>query len=161
MNNTSFKTGFGFGLASGVITTLGLMIGLFASTNSNGVVLGGIITIAIADSFSDAFGIHLSEESKGNSNKDIWLSTLFTFLFKFIVTLSFLPFLFLFSLKPSIIINIIWGLFLLSIFSFIIATKQKNNPYKVILEHLLITLFVICITYFSGKLIERFIIMFS
>ena len=54
MNNSSFKIGFGFGLASGVITTLGLMIGLFASTHSRVVVLGGILTIAIADSCSDA-----------------------------------------------------------------------------------------------------------
>ncbi len=158
MNNSSLKTSFGFGLASGVITTLGLMIGLFASTNSKGVVLGGILTIAIADSCSDAVGIHFSEESKGDiSTKDIWFSTLFTFLSKFIVTLSFLPMIFIFTLNMGIIMNIIWGFFLLAAFSYIIAAKQKNNPYKAMLEHIIIMIMVITITYYLGKLIERFI----
>lgn len=158
MNNNYLKTSFGFGLASGVITTLGLMIGLFASTNSRAVVLGGILTIAIADSCSDAVGIHFSEESEGvHSTKEIWLSTFFTFLSKFIVTLSFLPMIFLFSLNMGIILDIIWGFFLLSVFSYIIAVKQKNNPYKVVLEHVFIMIIVICITYYVGKLIDRFI----
>jgi VIT1/CCC1 family predicted Fe2+/Mn2+ transporter len=160
MNNTCFRTSFGFGLASGVITTLGLMIGLFSSTYSKGVVLGGIITIAVADACSDAVGIHFSEESEGvHTNKEIWFSTFITFLSKFIVSISFIPMIFLFSLNVGIIINIIWGFLLLSVFSYIIAVKQKNNPFRAILEHVLIMLIVICITYYLGKLIDRFIII--
>ena len=44
----SVKAGFSFGLTSGVITTLGLMVGLHSSTHSKLVVIGGILTIAIA-----------------------------------------------------------------------------------------------------------------
>jgi len=51
----SFRIGFSFGLTSGIITTLGLMVGLYSSTNSQLVVIGGILTIAIADSLSDCF----------------------------------------------------------------------------------------------------------
>ena len=36
---TSLKIGFSFGLTSGVITTLGLMVGLHAGTHSKSVVL--------------------------------------------------------------------------------------------------------------------------
>jgi len=57
-----FKIGFSFGLTSGVITALGLMVGLNAGTHSRLAVIGGILTLAIADSFSDALGIHFSEE---------------------------------------------------------------------------------------------------
>ena len=88
-----FNIGIGFGLASGVITTLGLMIGLYASSYSKGYVLGGILTIAIADAFSDAAGIHFSEESKGRGEvltKDIWLATIVTFFSKFFIALSFM-----------------------------------------------------------------------
>ncbi len=68
----SFKVGFSFGLTSGIITTLGLMIGLYSGTNSQLVVIGGILTIAIADSMSDALGIHISEESENtHSSKEI------------------------------------------------------------------------------------------
>jgi len=34
VESSSLKVGLGFGLASGVITTLGLMIGIYASTLS-------------------------------------------------------------------------------------------------------------------------------
>lgn len=41
-------TGVHFGLTSGVITTLGLMVGLHSGTHSLRAVAGGILTIAIA-----------------------------------------------------------------------------------------------------------------
>jgi len=56
------KVGFSFGLTSGIVTTLGLMVGLHSSTHSKLVVIGGILTIAIADALSDAMGIHIAEE---------------------------------------------------------------------------------------------------
>jgi vacuolar iron transporter family protein len=58
----SLRTGISFGVISGVITTLGLMVGLHSGTGSKLVVLGGIFTIAIADAFSDALGIHVSSD---------------------------------------------------------------------------------------------------
>jgi len=73
------------------------------------VVIGGILTIAVADSFSDALGIHLSQESdKKNSKKDIWTATLTAFLAKFIFALTFLIPLLIFSLQTGVIINIVW-----------------------------------------------------
>lgn len=44
----SLRTGISFGLTSAVITTLGLMVGLHSGTGSKLVVLGGVLTIAIA-----------------------------------------------------------------------------------------------------------------
>jgi acid phosphatase family membrane protein YuiD len=75
----SLRTGISFGLTSAVITTLGLMVGLHSGTHSKIVVLAGILTIAIADAFSDALGIHVSEclnhhvntESKDDKNHNI------------------------------------------------------------------------------------------
>lgn len=60
----SLKVGFSFGITSGILTTLGLMVGLSSGTNLKLAVVGGILTIAIADSFSDTMGIHISEESE-------------------------------------------------------------------------------------------------
>ncbi len=153
------RTSFGFGLASGVITTLGLMIGLYSSTYSRGVVLGGVLTIAIADSCADAVGMHFSEESEGvHTHKEVWEATFFTFIAKFVVTLSFLPFLFLFSLEIGMILNIIWGFLALGVFSYVVAKQQKNNPFKAIVEHLFMLAVVITITFYVGKLIENLFI---
>ena len=50
----SFRVGMSFGLTSGIITTLGLIVGLHSGTHSKLAVIGGILTIAMADAFSDA-----------------------------------------------------------------------------------------------------------
>ena len=49
----SLQVGFSFGITSGIITTLGLMVGLSSGTHNKLAVVGGILTIAIADSLSD------------------------------------------------------------------------------------------------------------
>jgi len=104
----SLKVGFSFGLTSGIITTLGLMVGLHAGTHSKLVVIGGILTIAIADAFSDALGIHISEESEiKHSPKEIWESTLATFLFKFIFASTFIVPVLLLKLLTAIFVSII------------------------------------------------------
>lgn len=150
--NHSIKTGFSFGLTSGIITTLGLIVGLNAGTHSKLVVLGGILTIAIADAFSDALGIHISEESESkHTTKEIWQATISTFLFKFIFSSTFIIPVLLFSLTTAIIVSIIWGLLIISLVSFKLAKEEKNNPWKVIGEHLLIAIAVIVLTHYAGK----------
>lgn len=153
----SLKTGFSFGSTSGIITTLGLMVGLHSGTHSRVVVIGGILTIAIADAFSDALGIHISEESENkHTTMEIWESTIMTFLAKFFFALTFLMPVLLFQLSTAIIISIIWGLSLISIFSFRMGKEQNANPYKVAGEHLLITIVVIIITHLIGDWIALF-----
>ncbi|MFH1127213.1 MAG: hypothetical protein V1718_03845 [archaeon] len=158
--NHSMKTGFSFGLTSAIITTLGLMVGLHAGTNSRTAILGGIPTIAIADAFSDSLGIHISEESEcKHTSKEIWQSTITTFASKFLFALTFIiPLLITSELNTAIIISIIWGLSALSFLSFRIAKAQKTDPAKVIGEHLLIALTVIVLTHYAGDWISKIII---
>jgi len=152
----SLKTGFSFGLTSGIITTLGLMIGLNSGTHSRAVVIGGILTIAVADAFSDALGIHMSEESENrHSVREIWEATLATFVAKFVVALTFVVPILLFPLSTAIGLSVAWGLSLLSFFSFLMAREQKARAWKFILEHLLIALAVIFIAQLVGDLISQ------
>ncbi len=152
----SLRVGISFGMTSAIITTLGLMVGLNASTGSRLVVIGGILTIAIADAFSDALGIHISEESENNHTvKEIWLSTIFTFLAKFIFALTFLVPILFFKLPFAIIVDIIWGLFMLGVLSIVIAKSQKEKPYKIVGEHLFIAAIVIAVTNYLGEWIGK------
>jgi len=150
----SLKMGFSFGLTSGIVTTLGLIVGLNSATDSKLVIIGGILTIAIADAFSDALGIHISEESEcKHTAKEVWESTASTFLSKFVFAMTFvIPILFL-PLTTAIIVSVAWGLSLLGIFSFFIAKEQKVRPLEVIAEHLVIALVVIIITNYVGAFI--------
>ena len=147
----SLKIGLSFGLTSGIITTLGLMVGLSSGTHSKLAVIGGILTIAIADAFSDALGIHVSEESEDkHTPKQIWVATLSTFFSKFIFALTFVIPVLLFELSTAIMVSVTWGLTMLCIFSFIMAKEQNKPPWKVVLEHLVIALAVILLTYNVG-----------
>lgn len=147
----SFRTGISFGLTSGVITTLGLMVGLHSGTHSRLVVLGGILTIAIADAFSDAAGIHIAEESKDEmTEKQVWGATLSTFLSKLLFALTFVVPVILFELSTAILVSVAWGLGILALLSYYIARSQGTNPLRVVTEHLLIALIVIGATHFVG-----------
>ena len=144
----SLKTGVTFGLTSGTITTLGLMIGLYSGTNSRGIVIGGILTIAVADSLSDALGIHISEEADHTrTTLQVWAATVATFLSKLCAIIFVVPVL-LFELPTAIIINLAWGLSLITTLSYYLAKNQGAKPWKVILEHLAITVLVVALTHY-------------
>jgi len=147
----SLRTGISFGLTSAVITTLGLMVGLHSGTHSRLVVLGGIVTIAVADAFSDALGIHISEESENtHTAKEIWGSTVVTFLAKFLFAMTFAIPVFFLPLSTAILVSLIWGLSILAILSYVVAKKQGERPWKIVAEHLLIAVVVIAITHWLG-----------
>lgn len=152
----SIRKGIGFGLTSGIITTLGLIIGLYSGTHSKMIILAGILTIAIADALSDSLGIHISEESsRKQKQKQVWESTISTFLSKFFFALTFIIPVLLFQLTPAVIISIIWGLSLITLFSYYIAKIRNMKPVKVIKEHVTITILVIILTYLAGSLISK------
>jgi hypothetical protein len=147
----SLRTGISFGLTSAVITTLGLMVGLHSGTGSRMVVLGGIITIAIADAFSDALGIHVSEESENvHTTKQIWSATIATFMAKFFFALTFIVPVLLLPLLTAIIVSLIWGLCILIVLSYFVAKAQGEQPWKIVGEHVLIAIVVIAVTHWVG-----------
>ena len=153
----SIIKGSSYGITSGIITTLGLMTGLYSGTGSKSVVIGGIVTIAIADAFSDSLGIHISEESENvHTQKEIWISTLSTFISKFIFAIQFLfPFLLL-PLKTAVFVSIGWGFFLLGLLSYMIAKARRSSPWKVICEHVFIAAVVIAVTHYVGIFVSSF-----
>ena len=147
----SIRIGFSFGLTSGIITTLGLIVGLHSSTHSSIVVIGGILIIAIADALSDAMGIHVSEETESiHSTREIWESTISTFFSKFIFALTFIVPVIIFQLTLAIIVCIVWGFLLLTFFSYYIAKQQAKKPHKCVFEHLIFTAIIVIITHYVG-----------
>jgi len=149
------KIGLGFGLASAVITTLGLMLGLAASTGSKLVVIAGILTIAIADSFSDALGVHIAKESEGNlSPREVWQATFFTFLFKALFALSFLIPVILLPINLALYASLVWGAIILVLQSYKLARDNGTKAREVIFEHFTIAVLVMVLTYFAGRFIS-------
>ncbi|MFW9974509.1 MAG: hypothetical protein ACFFDQ_04555 [Candidatus Thorarchaeota archaeon] len=151
----SVKKGLSFGLTSGVITTLGMIVGVNASTSSRLAVIAGIVAIAIADAFSDAVAMHVSEESEGvHVRKDIWEATVTTFLAKFLFALTFVIPIWFLPLDIAVLIDIIWGLLIMTLFNILLARSQEEKVLRVLFEHLTIAIVVILITYIVGSFLS-------
>ncbi len=147
----SIRTGFSFGLTSGIITTLGVIVGLHSSTHSDTLVIGGILVVAVADALSDAMGIHVAEESSGHhSAREIWEATGATFLSKLVFALTFVIPIALLPLSTAIVVSVAWGLLLIVVLSLFLARLQGLRPLSVIVEHLAIAVVVIAATHYIG-----------
>ncbi len=155
------STGFSFGLTSGVITALGMIVGLYSATSSKLAVVAGLIVLAIADGLADAVGLHIFEESeleKGKTKhipKEIWLTTFFTFLFVFGFILTFVIPILIFPLKTATFVAIVWGILLLILLNFGIAKLKGENSIRLIFEHVSLAFLVIFISYYTGNLITK------
>ena len=127
------------------------MVGLHSGIHSRTVAIGGIVTIAIADAMSDTLGIHVSEESKNSGpTRQIWEATVATF----VAAMIFVAPVMTRPLDQAIVISAIWGLLVLAVLSFFVAQAQAIPPWKVIGEHLLITLCVVVITHAVGNWVQ-------
>lgn len=147
-----FGIGSSFGLISGVLTTLGLIVGLSSSTQSKAAVIGGILTIVIADALSDALGIHISQETQGQrTHREVWKVTLTTFLTKLISAATFIIPVLLFDLPTAVWVSLGWGFFLLAGFSFAVARRRHEPPWKRVGEHLLFGVLVVVATNLIGR----------
>jgi VIT1/CCC1 family predicted Fe2+/Mn2+ transporter len=154
--NNGVSTGIHFGLTSGVITTLGLIVGLHAGTHSTLAVLGGVFTIAVADALSDALGIHISEEAENTlSGRQIWLATLATFAAKFVMAGTFIVPILLLPLATAITVSVAWGLLVLAVLSVRLARVQRLSPLPVIVEHVGIGLAVVALTHVIGDWVAK------
>lgn len=152
------RTGLFFGATSGVITTLGLITGLKAGTQSLTAVLGGILVIAVADSMSDALGIHLAEESDPETDhSDVWSATIVTFVTKFVFALSFAVPLLLMPLGPAVFASVAWGMLVITVLSYFLARAQGESPWSIIFEHLGIAILVVMLSHFIGVWVATYI----
>lgn len=149
--NDGARTGLFFGATSGVITTIGLIVGLNSGTQSLTAVLGGILVIAVADAMSDALGIHLAEEADPDTTHGhVWSATVMTFITKFLFSISFaLPLLWL-PLSTAVIVSVAWGMLVIIVLSYFLARSQKESPLAIIGEHLAIAVLVVVFSHYIG-----------
>ncbi|MBT8081830.1 MAG: hypothetical protein KJP08_03145 [Gammaproteobacteria bacterium] len=150
------RTGLFFGATSGVITTIGLIVGLNSGTSSVTAVIGGIMVIAVADSMSDALGIHLAEEADPDTDHaHVWSATITTFLAKFLFAISFVIPLLLLPLGQAVIASVLWGMLVIVVLSYFLARSQDEAPFSIIAEHVGIAIVVLVLSHFIGVWVAR------
>lgn len=145
------RTGLFFGATSGVITTIGLIVGLNSGTKSVTAVLGGILVIAVADAMSDALGIHLAEEADpSKTHGHVWSATIMTFITKFVFSISFAVPLLLLPLATAVLVSVMWAMLVIVVLSYFLARSQGESPFAIIAEHVGIAMLVVIFSHYIG-----------
>lgn len=155
IENRKWSSGFYFGIISGTITTLGMIISLFMVSQSSKIGLkvlaSGIIGLALGDSFSDGLGLYYSNRGEGDTNQESRKIGIDTAFYKILFTFSFLPIMVLFPSIIGLAISIIWTHLLV-----IYATLQIEDNYQAILQHIIVLWSVIVMGYFGGNISNYF-----
>lgn len=152
--------GISFGITSGVITLLGVIIGLAATGNKSFTLLG-LIVVGVADALSDATGMYVSEESEYvHTHEQILKSAFFTFLGKIsTAVLLLIPLLFL-ELYPAVITSFSLGLLVVGLLGYFVAKGDKRLNTKVtILKYVSLALIVTLVAYFVGLFANTYLLL--
>ena len=150
MNIPSIKKGLGFGITSAIITTLGIIVGMHGGTNLREVVIGAVLIIAFSDSLADSLGIYFSEKAAGKNPNQAITAMISAFLGKILFALTFLIPILLFNLHLAIIIDIIYGMILLGVYSYYTAKDKNESTIKTIIFHIVLAIFVISAAHLLG-----------
>lgn len=142
---TKLSIGNTFGMISGVITSLGLIYGLYGANIPKKPIIIGLLSIAISDSISDSLGIYYGTKEDKNEA----FMALFS---KFIIPVIMAGNFYLFNKNNAVLIN--------TLFSYIILTyvnyKLENDTLSLeILYNLLFTTIIIFVVYYSGIYINK------
>lgn len=156
--NSALRSGFSFGLTSGIITALGVLVGIGAGTDSKMVVVGALLTIALADSFSDALAVFTLEESEHTRlARRLAYTALTAFIAKLLFSASFILPVLILPLASAIVISVIWGVICLSVLSFYTARLRKEAVVKSVLLHVGIAVAVIIGTGLIGWAVRTWV----
>ena len=142
------EKGAGFGIPTSVVTILAVIAG-FSGLNDFSALITAVLIIGVADSLSDAFGMHLSEEVEhGEGKRTTWVPV-GAFIAKFAVAISFLIIIWIFG-KNYLAPSIAWGYTLISVLSWRTAEKHGENPLKAVLQHITFATVVLIVSYGIG-----------
>lgn len=156
----ALRQGFVFGTNSGVLTTTGVISGLVQTEISKLFLIVSIISLAISDSISEAYGMYLSKKAQNISDKSNGplYALISLMIVKFFVVISFLiPLLFTKDLKvfKNMTWVLGWSIFLLFILDYQLCVIRNESFWSYFIPHIGVLLFVIFLTKYFGNLINK------
>jgi len=159
--NSSLRQGMFFGANSGIITTVGLITGLVQTKISKNYLIISIISLAIADSISEAYGMYISKKAEDteDDSQNPFFALIGLLIMKFLIVISFLiPFAFSDSLKyyKNLYWIIGWSLLLISLVDYNISELRDEHLLSYLIPHIIILFLVIYLTQMFGRLIETY-----
>jgi len=143
------------GSSAAVITNVSLIVGLGSGQAGKGPIIGGLLTIALADNIADSLGIHLYKESEGCGERSSAVSTALNFISRLLVSLTFIGVVIVFTTYQAIVIAIVWSLALLTVISYLITRRSGKSSIAEIARHVLVAVVAIVLSRCVGYLIAH------
>jgi hypothetical protein len=116
-----------------------------------------LVVIAIADNISDSFGIHIHQESRKESVREVRKTTFTNFATRVAVVSVFISLVILTSVNTAVALSIVFGMTVIFVISYFIVKGQGTKPFANVFQHLLITILVIIGSYFLREVSAGFI----
>lgn len=147
-----------FGLMDGIVTVIGIILGISALGDQRLLILAAIAG-ALADSMANAAGIHVgTETSKRFPKKSVMISTIYAFASTFIAAALLIIPHFLLGLQQAILASLVIAIIMLGAMGVFVAHYRNRNPVLIALEYIAIGLFVSFVTYISGMLFVSIVV---
>jgi predicted adenylyl cyclase CyaB len=147
-----------FGITSGILTTIGVLVGVNSATADRLSVVAAVVAIAVADSCSDAFGMYMAKMSERSAApKQALRHALGTLVGKAFLPLTFLVPLLVLPLGVAVWLDLAWGALALALLSAEQAVVEQRAIARRIARNLGLALVIIAASALAGRLVERLI----
>jgi predicted adenylyl cyclase CyaB len=144
-----------FGITSGILTTLGVLVGVNSATASQLSVIASVVSIAIADSCSDAFGMYMAKVSERGMPRHLALRFAFrTLIAKACLPLTFLLPLLTLPLNGAVWVDLAWGAVALALLSAEQAIVDQQSIARRIGRNLTFALVIVLNSLLAGRLVK-------
>jgi VIT1/CCC1 family predicted Fe2+/Mn2+ transporter len=145
-----------FGITSGILTTTGVLVGVNSATADRLSVVAAVVSIAVADSCSDAFGMYMSKVSeRGVAARQALRYALGTLLGKAFLPLTFLVPLLVLPLGVAVWVDVAWGAVALALLSAEQAVVERGPVGRRIARNLGVAVVILANSTLAGMLVAR------
>ncbi len=144
-----------FGSTAAIVTSMALIVGLDATTASMGALLSSILISGLADNLTDSLSVHIYQESEKLPERQAFRTTVINFIARFSVSLTFVLLLVALPRLTAVRLSIIWGFFLLSALSYLLARARAVSAWSEIWKHDAVAVIVILMSRAIGAWILR------
>jgi len=146
-----FKTSrISYGGTAAVVTSMALISGLSAADTTKAAIVSALLIAAVADNLTDALSFHIFQESEQLDEKNAFTGTITNFLARLLLCISFVLLVWLFPLAHASTVAIIWGVLLLTMMTYMVASERKVKPIPEVVKHLLIAFVVVAASNVTG-----------
>ena len=143
-----------FGAPAAIVTSMALIVGLDAATVNKATVVGSLLIAGLADNLTDLLSIHIYQESEKLAERQAFRTTVANFIARLAVSLSFILLFLVLPTSIAIFTCVIWGFFLLSGLSDILAKGRHVSGLSEISKHVGVAMVIIVISEAIGLGIE-------